>query len=227
MYSLLVADDHPLFRDALQVVISSGLPQSQLLEADSLAAAIPLIAQHDGLDLLLLDLSLPDAEGLDGLTRLREAYPWLPVAIVSAHQERQLVLDAISLGAVGYIPKSTPREALLNALTQILEGQLYLPPDVMRRPPTTPSPLANAPAAEPFSDDRLAQLTGKQLSVLHCMTQGMSNKQIARELNIAETTVKTHVSAILRKLGATSRVHAIVMAGDADLPLLMASRTAR
>lgn len=78
-----------------------------------------------------------------------------------------------------------------------------------------------------MSDDRLAQLTGKQLSVLHCMTQGMSNKQIARELNIAETTVKTHVSAILRKLGATSRVHAIVMAGDADLPLLMASRTAR
>lgn len=75
MYSLLVADDHPLFRDALQVVISSGLPQSQLLEADSLAAAMPLIAQHDSLDLLLLDLSLPDAEGLDGLTRLREAYP--------------------------------------------------------------------------------------------------------------------------------------------------------
>lgn len=226
MYSLLVADDHPLFRDALQVVISSGLPHSQLLEADSLAAAMPLIAQHDGLDLLLLDLSLPDAEGLDGLTRLREAYPWLPVAIVSAHQERQLVLDAISLGAVGYIPKSTPREALLNALTQILEGQLYLPPDVMRRPPTTPSPQVNAPVAEPLSDDRLAQLTGKQLSVLHCMTQGMSNKQIARELNIAETTVKTHVSAILRKLGATSRVHAIVLAGDANLPLVMASRTA-
>lgn len=227
MYSLLVADDHPLFRDALQVVISSGLPQSQLLEADSLAAAMPLIAQHDGLDLLLLDLSLPDAEGLDGLARLRDAYPWLPVAIVSAHQERQLVLDAISLGAVGYIPKSTPREALLNALTQILDGQLYLPPDVMRRPPATPSPQANTLAAGPLSDDRLAQLTGKQLSVLHCMTQGMSNKQIARELSIAETTVKTHVSAILRKLGATSRVHAIVMAGDADLPLVMASRTAR
>ncbi|SDN79013.1 response regulator [Vreelandella arcis] len=227
MYSLLVADDHPLFRDALQVVIHSGLPHSQLLEADSLAAAMPLIAQHDSLDLLLLDLSLPDAEGLDGLTRLREAYPWLPVAIISAHQERQLVLDAISLGAVGYIPKSTPREALLSALTQILEGQLYLPADVMRRP-SAPASRAKAPAdAERLAGERLAQLTGKQLDVLCCMTEGMSNKQIARELSIAETTVKTHVSAILRKLEATSRVHAIVMAGDANLPLYMASRTPR
>ncbi|MCA1771231.1 MAG: response regulator transcription factor [Halomonas sp.] len=229
MYSLLVADDHPLFRDALQVVISSGLPHSQLLEADSLAAAIPLISKHAGLDLLLLDLSLPDAEGLDGLTQLREAFPWLPVAIISAHQERQLVLDAISLGAVGYIPKSTPRETMLNALTQILEGQLYLPPDVMRRPPsaTPPAEPNTSAAAERLGGEKLAPLTDKQLAVLRCMTQGMSNKQIARELSIAETTVKTHVSAILRKLEATSRVHAIVLAGEANLPLYMASRTAR
>jgi DNA-binding NarL/FixJ family response regulator len=229
MYSLLVADDHPLFRDALQVVVSSGLPHSQLLEADSLAAAISLISEHDGLDLLLLDLSLPDAEGLDGLTHLREAFPWLPVAIISAHQERQLVLDAISLGAVGYIPKSTPREVMLNALTQILEGQLYLPSDVMRRPPsaTPPSKSRGSAAAERLAGERLTQLTDKQLEVLRYMTQGMSNKLIARELDIAETTVKTHVSAILRKLEATSRVHAIVMAGEDNLPLYLASRTTR
>ncbi|MCO7245472.1 response regulator transcription factor [Halomonas sp. Mc5H-6] len=229
MYSLLVADDHPLFRDALQVVVSSGLPHSQLLEADSLASAIPLISEHDGLDLLLLDLSLPDAEGLDGLTHLREAFPWLPVAIISAHQERQLVLDAISLGAVGYIPKSTPREAMISALTQILEGQLYLPSDVMRRPPSARPPAESRPSAatEHPAGDKLARLTDKQLAVLSCMTQGMSNKLIARELSIAETTVKTHVSAILRKLEATSRVHAIVMAGEANLPLYLASRTTR
>ena len=229
MYSLLVADDHPLFRDALQVVVNSGLPHSQLLEADSLAAAISLISEHDGLDLLLLDLSLPDAEGLDGLTHLREAFPWLPVAIISAHQERQLVLDAISLGAVGYIPKSTPREAMISALTQILEGQLYLPSDVMRRPPSA-RPLAESrpsAATEHPAGDKLDRWTDKQLAVLSCMTQGMSNKLIARELSIAETTVKTHVSAILRKLEATSRVHAIVMAGEANLPLYLASRTTR
>ena len=223
MYSLLVADDHPLFRDALQTVISGGLAGSQLLEAESLADAIALIEANTELDLLLLDLSLPDAEGLEGLTRLREAFPSLPVAIVSAHQERQLVLDAITLGAVGYIPKSTPREALLAALTQILAGQLYLPPDVMRRPaPRTASP--QPPPSSSSTSGRLACLTDKQLEVLACMTTGMSNKHIARELLIAETTVKTHVSAILRKLNATSRVHAIVIAGEEDLSFYRANR---
>lgn len=224
MYSLLVADDHPLFRDALQTVISGGLAGSLLLEAESLADAITLIEAQTELDLLLLDLSLPDAEGLEGLTALREAFPWLPVAIVSAHQERQLVLDAITLGAVGYIPKSTPREALLAALTQILEGQLYLPPDIMRRP--APRTSSTPPVVNPSStSERLSRLTDKQLEVLACMTTGMSNKHIARELLIAETTVKTHVSAILRKLNATSRVHAIVIAGEEDLSFHRANRT--
>tara|TARA_R110002020_G_scaffold24692_2_gene80922 strand:+ start:309 stop:986 length:678 start_codon:yes stop_codon:yes gene_type:complete len=224
MYSLLVADDHPLFRDALQTVISGGLAGSQLLEAESLAEAMKLVDQHTELDLLLLDLSLPDAEGLEGLTRLREEFPSLPVAIVSAHQERQLVLDAITLGAVGYIPKSTPREAMLAALTQILEGQLYLPPDVMRRPAPRAA-LAQPTTQISSSSERLARLTDKQLEVLACMTTGMSNKHIARELLIAETTVKTHVSAILRKLNATSRVHAIVIAGEEDLSFHRANRT--
>lgn len=223
MYSLLVADDHPLFRDALQTVISGGLANAHLLEAESLTAAIALVEAHTELDLLLLDLSLPDAEGLEGLTRLRDVFPWLPVAIVSAHQERQLVLDAITLGAVGYIPKSTPRETLLAALTQILEGQLYLPPDVMRRPAPR-AVLAPSIANASTANARLSRLTNKQLDVLGCMAKGMSNKQIARELVIAETTVKTHVSAILRKLNATSRVHAIVIAGEEDLPFYQANR---
>ncbi|HBM30135.1 MAG TPA: DNA-binding response regulator [Halomonas sp.] len=226
MYSLLVADDHPLFRDALHAVIRSGFTDTELVEADSLAAAIARIEAQEGLDLLLLDLSLPDADGLEGLKALRETFPWLPVAIVSAHQERQLVLDAITLGAVGYIPKSTPREQLLAALQQILQGQLYLPAEIMRRPPPRPP---SAPGAT-LSDDRqsrLPRLTDKQLDVLSCMSQGMSNKQIARELAIAETTVKTHVSAILRKLGASSRVHAIVMAGEEDLSGYLTKRPVR
>ena len=226
MYSLLVADDHPLFRDALHAVISSGFTDAQLLETDSLAGAMAHIEALEGLDLLLLDLSLPDADGLEGLKTLRETFPGLPVAIVSAHQERQLVLDAITLGAVGYIPKSTPREQLLAALQQILQGQLYLPADIMRRPPPRAIPAA---AGEDSEDkpSRLPRLTDKQLDGLGCMSQGMSNKQIARELDIAETTVKTHVSAILRKLGATSRVHAIVMAGEEDLNGYIAKRMAR
>ncbi|UXZ53421.1 response regulator transcription factor [Halomonas sp. 7T] len=225
MYSLLVADDHPLFRDALLAVVSAGLADTQLLEADSLAAALQCVENNDGLDLLLLDLSLPDTEGLEGLKILRDTCPWLPVAIVSALQERQLVLDAIALGAVGYIPKSTPREQLLAAITQILQGQLYLPADIMRRPPPRNLPSATVESAD-HPQNRLPRLTDKQLDVLSCMSQGMSNKQIARELTIAETTVKTHVSAILRKLGASSRVHAIVIAGEEDLSGYTAKRAA-
>ncbi len=216
MYTLLVADDHPLFRDAISAVITTGLPGSRLLEAASLAQALALAEENTELDLLLLDLGLPDAEGLSGLQTLRQRFPSLAVAIVSAQQERRLVLDAITMGAVGYIPKSTPRKALLAAIGQILEGQVYLPPDIMRRPPDM-QPEPAVPSPDSLLRQRLTCLTAKQLDVLSCMTTGVSNKLIARELNIAETTVKTHVSAILRKLDAASRVQAIVMATEADL----------
>lgn len=216
MYTLMVADDHPLFRDAISAVITTGLPGSTLLEAASLSQTLVLAEENQELDLLLLDLGLPDAEGLSGLETLRQRFPGLAVAIVSAQQERRLVLDAITLGAVGYIPKSTPRQELLAAIDQILAGQVYLPPDIMRQPPETPSePAVTSPDTQ--LRQRLTYLTAKQLDVLSCMTTGISNKLIARELNIAETTVKTHVSAILRKLNAASRVQAIVMAAEADL----------
>ncbi|WP_372610610.1 response regulator [Halomonas sp.] len=221
MHTLLIADDHPLFRDAIAAVIEAGLPGSRLLQAGSLAGALRQAEACEALDLLLLDLGLPDAEGLSGLQALREALPWLPVIIVSAEQERHTILEAIDLGAVGYIPKSTPREALLAALTRILDGQVYLPPDIMRRPPARPAPEA---APDDALAARLGKLTDKQLEVLACLARGASNKIIARELEIAETTVKTHVSAILRKLGVASRMQAIVLAGQADLATLLARR---
>ncbi len=222
MMTLMVADDHPLFRDAIGAVIAAGLPGTRLLEADSLMRAMQQAERHEeSLDLLLLDLDLPDAEGLDGLRRLRATLPALPVAILSAEQDRRTVLAAIEMGAVGYIPKSTPRDDLLAALRQLLEGQLYLPPQVMRRPPPAhPAPAVTAAAADP----RLARLTDKQLEVLERLSQGASNKDIARQLNIAETTVKTHVSAILRKLGVTRRVQAMLLAGELDLPAYRAGR---
>lgn len=222
MVSLLVADDHPLFREALQAVILGGLADCQLYEADSLMAALAMAEQLPDLDLLLLDLSLPDAQGLEGLQQVREQHPGLAVAIISASQTRQHVLDALALGAVGYIPKSTSRDTLLNALEQILGGQIYLPSDIMRRPNHDTSPVSETPS--PAINSPVLQLTDKQLDVLFYMGHGSSNKEIARELSIAETTVKTHVSAILRKLGATSRVHAVVLASQTDLESLRQQR---
>ncbi|WP_280550728.1 MULTISPECIES: response regulator transcription factor [unclassified Halomonas] len=215
MHTLMVADDHPLFREAIAAVIEAGLPDSRLLEAESLDATLRQAETCTELDLVLLDLGLPDASGLEGLRALRAAHPWLPVAILSADQERRTILDALDLGAVGYIPKSTPRRDLLTALAQLLEGQVYLPPDIMRRP---------AGAGTPSPRPRFTELTDKQLEVLLRLSRGASNKVIARELDIAETTVKTHVSAILRKLGVPGRVQAILAAGEADLEALLAER---
>ncbi|WP_027962325.1 response regulator [Halomonas halodenitrificans] len=221
MHTLMVADDHPLFREAIAAVIEAGLPGSRLLEAESLGEALRRAEACDELDLVLLDLGLPDSEGLEGLRVLRDTLPWLPVAILSADQERRTILDAINLGAVGYIPKSTPRRDLLAALNQLLEGQLYLPPDIMRRPPPPRPP----PVPEQSSPSlRLHELTDKQLEVLLRLRHGASNKVIARELAIAETTVKSHVSAILHKLGVPGRVQAILAVGEADLEGLLAER---
>ncbi|MGM0984308.1 MAG: response regulator [Pseudomonadota bacterium] len=222
MHTLMVADDHPLFREAIAAVIEAGLPDSRLLEAESLDEALRRAGDCAELDLVLLDLGLPDASGLEGLRALRATHPWLPVAILSADQERRTILDALDLGAVGYIPKSTPRGDLLAALAQLLEGQVYLPPEIMRRPAVPHSPSAGA--GMPSPGPRFAELTDKQLEVLLRMSRGASNKVIARELDIAETTVKTHVSAILRKLGVPGRVQAILAANDANLAALLAER---
>ncbi|MBZ9559869.1 MULTISPECIES: response regulator transcription factor [unclassified Modicisalibacter] len=215
MYTLLVADDHPMFREAMVGAIAAALPDSRVLEAASLAQASTLAEAHEELDLLLLDLALPDSEGLAGLRRLRETLPWLPVAILSAEQGRDTVLEALGLGAVGYLPKSTPRDDLLAALRQILDGQIYLPADILRRPGATRH--APSPTAGDALETAVSQLTAKQLQVLACLSRGESNKAIARDLAIAETTVKTHVSAILRKLGVNSRVQAILTAQTLDL----------
>ncbi|MFG6176984.1 response regulator [Halomonas sp. THAF12] len=227
MNTLMVADDHPLFREAIGAAIRAGLPNCRLLEAGSLDDALRGIAgEEQEIDLLLLDLGLPDAAGLAGLERLREACPALPVVVISAECERNLILESIALGAVGYIPKSTPRRAMLEALRQVLGGQIYLPPDIMRRPPSPSAPDHEslvAPAA-PNTSSSLDALTDKQLQVLARLVRGDANKVIARDLDIAETTVKTHVSAILRKLNVDTRIQAVLAADRAELATQLSRR---
>ena len=236
MYRLLIADDHPLFRDAISRTLSLSVsddsaPPYELLQAASLAETLSLIDAHaDSLDLLLLDLDLPDSHGLEGLMRLRQEADWLPVAILSAHEARETVLEALALGAVGYLSKSSSAEVLREALARMLAGEVYVPARLMRAAPrpalasqVAPSPSsASAPVPPPapqlapsLSEAEFAQrwqtLTTKQRGVLERMVLGESNKMIAWQLGVAETTVKSHVSAILHKLGVASRVQAILL----------------
>ncbi|KJZ37790.1 response regulator transcription factor [Pseudomonas fluorescens] len=213
MYKILIADDHPLFREAIHNVISDGFPGSEVMETADLDSALVLTQEHDDLDLILLDLNMPGMHGLNGLINLRNEAPTIPVVIVSAEQDKQVVLQAITYGAVGFITKSSPRVQMTEAIQQILNGNVYLPPDIIRTQKCGTRRMNDTPN---FPPELLQALTRKQLLVLERMTKGESNKQIAYTLEIAETTVKAHVSAILRKLNVHNRVQAILSAGDID-----------
>ena len=214
MYKILIADDHPLFREAIHNVISDGFPDSEVMETADLDSALGLTQEHDDLDLILLDLNMPGMHGLNGLINLRNEAPTIPVVIVSAEQDKQVVLQAITYGAVGFITKSSPRAQMTEAIEQILNGNVYLPSDIIRTQKS--SPRRNHQDEHGIPPELLQALTRKQLLVLERMTKGESNKQIAYNLDIAETTVKAHVSAILRKLNVHNRVQAILCAGDID-----------
>ncbi|WP_312931809.1 response regulator transcription factor [Pseudomonas sp.] len=214
MYKILIADDHPLFREAIHNVIADGFPGSEVMETADLDSALAVTQGHDDLDLILLDLNMPGMHGLSGLMNLRNEAPTIPVVIVSAEQDKHVVLQAITYGAVGFITKSSPRAQMTEAIEQILNGNVYLPPDIIRtQKPGTRRAVPTHPA---FAPEQLQALTRKQLLVLQRMTKGESNKQIAYQLDIAETTVKAHVSAILRKLNVHNRVQAILSSGDID-----------
>ena len=227
MYQVLIADDHPLFREAIARVIDDGFPGSTLLEASDLDSALAVAGRHDDLDLVLLDLNMPGMQGLGGLVRLRNLFPTLPAVIVSAEEEKRVILQTITYGAVGFITKSTPRKQMIQALEQVLAGSIYLPADIIRAGSGTGEESAASRREPEDLADVLATLTRKQLQVFERMSRGESNKVIAYQLNIAESTVKAHVSAILRKLGATNRVQAILSAGDIDFAAYLRAPQAR
>lgn len=216
MYKILIADDHPLFREAITNVIESGFPDAETLETEDLETALALAKEHDDLDLVLLDLNMPGMNGLNGLISLRNEAPTVPVVIVSAEDDKQIVLQAITCGAVGFISKSSPRNQMTEALQQILDGNVYLPSDIIRQSGHEGRRNRRNNDHPQIAPELLSSLTRRQLLVLERMAKGESNKQIAYNLHIAETTVKAHVSAILRKLGVHNRVQAILSASDID-----------
>jgi DNA-binding NarL/FixJ family response regulator len=207
---ILIVDDHPLFLEALQGSIKAIAPGTLVRTASSIPSAKQsLSTPGDAVDMVLLDLALPGTKGFDGLLELRTLHPKTPIAVVSAHEEPRVIEESLRYGAAGFIAKSASRDEIATALRDVMDGMVTVPAGYK---PPNPQVAAEGDALA----KRLKTLTPKQLSVLRMLRQGLLNKQIAHELKIEETTVKAHVSEILRKLNVASRTQAVIEAQKID-----------
>jgi DNA-binding NarL/FixJ family response regulator len=208
---ILVVDDHVLIREAVRGILRELKPEATVLEASDCSRAMQLIASYPDLKLILLDLNLPDREGFSALSELRERYPAISVVVLSGQQDRSSVLRALDLGALGFIPKSGQREVMLGALQLVFAGGVYIPPEILIRD----EPLAVQQGARRLhASPADLGLTARQLDVLALMMRGKSNKAIGRTLNMAEPTVKNHVTAILKALKVSNRTEAVLAASE-------------
>jgi len=204
VYEILIADDHPLFRSALQQALSLGLgPDVRLVEAASIAELEARLAEKSDWDLVLLDLNMPGAYGFSGLVLLRGQYPQVPVVMVSAQEDAAVVARSREFGASGFIPKSSALETIQQAVRQVLDGDVWWP--ALTAEAISLSAEAKAASAG------LASLTPQQFRVLTMVCEGLLNKQIAYELHVSEATIKAHVTAIFRKLGVRTRTQAALL----------------
>lgn len=209
---VLVVDDHALIREALRGVLRDVAADALVEEARDGREALTAAAQDPPPDMVLLDITLPDRDGLDVLAQLRDRWPTVAVVMLSAHQEKATITKALSLGAVGFVPKSASRDVMLGAFRLIMAGGVYVPPEILAVTPVNPSP-----ARGHFCAAQLG-LTERQLEVLLLMMKGRSNKAICRALGLAEPTVKNHVTAILKALNASNRTEAVIAAGALGIP---------
>jgi DNA-binding NarL/FixJ family response regulator len=203
-HAALIVDDHPLFCDALSMTLQAVSSISSMHTAPTLQGALDLLSQGAQVDLIVLDLNLPDVNGLDGLLRLRNATT-SPIIVVSSMADNRIISSAVHAGAAGFIPKHSQRDVFHKAMNTLQDGQTFIPDGYVLLE-------ENDTTDKDDAVKRLASLTNQQARILQLICEGKLNKQIAYDLSIAETTVKAHVTAIMRKLGVQSRTQAVLIA---------------
>ena len=204
--NILIVDDHPLFRHALIQAVRYSLPQAQISETAAVNEFYERLENGPEPDLVLLDLNLPGASGFSALVHVRTQYPALPIIVVSAHEDASIIQRAIAHGAMGYIPKSAHPSHIGEAIRQVLDGDIWLPPNL----PAANMNFDPRAADETALAERIQSLTPQQFRVLMMVAEGLLNKQIAYELDVSEATIKAHVTAIFRKLGVQNRTQAVL-----------------
>jgi DNA-binding NarL/FixJ family response regulator len=207
-YRLVIADDHPLFRGAMREAVTGLFEHVDIAEAGTFNEVAELLERGSDVDLVLLDLTMPGVRGFSGLMYLRAQYPSVPVIVVSANDDPAAIRRCMEFGASGFIPKTLGVEAMRSAISRVLSGGVWTPPDVNL------AGGSDAETAELMA--RMATLTPQQVRVLMMLSEGLLNKQIAYQLGVSEATVKAHVSAILQKLGVESRTQAVIAAAKIE-----------
>ncbi|GAA6171380.1 response regulator transcription factor [Colwellia sp. KU-HH00111] len=205
---IIIADDHPLFRQALLGTLKVKFNQTKWIEAETIAELEDQLQNNSDSDLLLLDLNIPGAHGFNTLIHIRNHFPQIPVVVVSAHEDHSTISKAMGYGAAGFVPKSTPVDDIINAIMTVLSGETWLP-----------SAYENVLEDNDNADiaERVASLTQQQYRILMMFAQGLLNKQIAYDLNVSEATIKAHATAIFRKLDVRNRTQAVIAIGQLDL----------
>jgi DNA-binding NarL/FixJ family response regulator len=208
----LIADDHPLYREALISALRPLFENVDIIQSDGLDSTLEALQQNSDFDLALLDLNMPGCDSFYGLIRVTQDFPKVPVAVVSASDSVEVVSKVMSLGAKGFIPKATPTQIIAHALKQILNGNNWLPEGMQ-------SKIEHIEHIEPIIDlaKLVGELTPKQFQVLKLLQNGLLNKQIAFDLNITEATVKAHISAVFRKLNVNTRTQAVLLLNNLSL----------
>ncbi|QQD17081.1 response regulator transcription factor [Spongiibacter nanhainus] len=211
----VIADDHPLFRAALRQALTHQWPDADIAEVGNIDTLLSQITSQPDIDLLLLDLQMPGAQGFSALIHLQSQHPEIPVLIVSASETPEIMCRAIDHGASGFLPKSSSSEQISNAVQQVLYGKRWLPENVryQAQPKGEEHNVANV----------IASLTPQQFRVASYLVQGLLNKQIAWELQVTEATIKAHITEIFRKLGVHSRTQAVLMLSQLDVQTSQAS----
>ncbi|NQZ88749.1 MAG: response regulator transcription factor [Colwellia sp.] len=197
---IIVADDHPLFRQALLAALNVKFNKTQWLEAQTIEQLEQQLSSNTDSDLVLLDLNIPGAHGFNTLIHVRNHFPQIPVVMISAHEDNDTIRKAMEYGAAGFVPKSTPVEMIIYAIQQILMGEVWLPESFEKACKGDETNIA----------ERVASLTQQQYRILMMFAQGLLNKQIAYDLNVSEATIKAHATAIFRKLNVRNRTQAVI-----------------
>ena len=216
---ILLVDDHALFREGIALLLRRLADALDVVEASNCEDALRMV---EDVDLVLMDLGLSGVSGLDGIAALRERYPEVPVVALSSSDDKETVLKALDVGAMGFIPKSSSSDVMIGAIKLVLSKGIYLPPTVFLGERHLVRPQASAlqpepPAGTPTVTPAELGLTQRQSDVLYLILQGQSAKTISRELGLSTSTVKSHTSAVLRALNVTTRTQAVVAAGRLGL----------